>query len=420
MQTHPFRSLLADRHIGSLWAGLALSAFGSELSRIGMIWLAIQLAGAWGAAVAVASYVVMLLVGLGAGAFADRLPSRRLLVATDVASALIAILPVILAVVFGLSLWMLIVSAVGLAAMGAIFQPALQASVPLIANGKERVQSVNALLDATSRMARLIGPFLAGLLIPIVPVIHFLTLNAISYLCSAAAIFLVGETLNRPVASGPVPPVTKRIFQGVENVRCAPLARELLIANTIVIGAWIVSVILGFPFLAAEFQGNWLGVSGVSLLAAFAGSYGAGDFVSNLWVAGVAPEHKLRFMYSGYVLFGLGIFALAGSLLWLPANASIPAALAFAFLAGLGGPMFFILMMTHLQTAFGPEALGGVLRLRYTLMAGGMLVGSIVGPIFVGLAGAGATVATAGAVIAMVGFWGYLRPRDDIGSRLSR
>jgi hypothetical protein len=332
-------------------------------------------------------------------------------VATDIASAVIAILPVILAAVYGLNLWMLVVSAIGLAAMSAIFQPALQASVPVIASSKERVQSVNALLDATSRMARLVGPFLAGLLSPLLPIIHFLTLNALSFVASAVAITLVGDKLARPVATGSAPSFTKRIFQGVDSVRAAPLARELLAANTVVLGAWTVAVTLGFPFLAAEYRGGWLGLSGVTLLAALAGCYGAGDFLSNLRVAGAKPQNQLRFMYSGYLLMGLGIFTVASVLLWLPASISVPIALLSAFIAGLGGPMFFVLMMTHLQTAFSGEALGGVLRLRYALMSGGMLASSIVGPLLVGVIGAATTVAAAGLVIALVGLKGYLRPR---------
>ena len=42
---HPYVELLKDRHVRVLWSGLSLSALGSELYRVGAIWLAAELAG---------------------------------------------------------------------------------------------------------------------------------------------------------------------------------------------------------------------------------------------------------------------------------------------------------------------------------------------------------------------------------------
>ena len=51
--SHPYVGLLRDPAIRTLWAGQALSDAGTELYRLGAIWLAVlTLAWAWGAGVA--------------------------------------------------------------------------------------------------------------------------------------------------------------------------------------------------------------------------------------------------------------------------------------------------------------------------------------------------------------------------------
>ena len=44
-ESHPYLGLLADRGVRTLWGGQALSDAGSELYRLGAIWLAVRMAG---------------------------------------------------------------------------------------------------------------------------------------------------------------------------------------------------------------------------------------------------------------------------------------------------------------------------------------------------------------------------------------
>ncbi len=403
---HPFLNLLSDRKIGALWAGLAFSGIGNELNRIAMIWLAIQIAGASASWVATAQFAIALVVSLGASAFADRIAPRSLMIATDLLAALVALVPLVLASTIGLSLEVLIGTSMVLAALGALFQPALLSSVPLIAQTRERVQGVNALLDATARLSRLLGPFLAGPLSAFVPMLHFLTINAASFLVSACGIALVGKSIGTPARTKDTATIRERLARGFMVARKEPEIRIVLAANTIVLAAWFIAVGLGLPFLAASAEVASLPLIGIGALAALAGAYGAGDFIANLLVAGARPKRVGRFMFTGYLILGTGL-ALIPILLWiLPPFLALPAMLLACFAAGLGGPMFFIPMMTLFQTGLNRPDLGSLIRFRAGLSAAAMMLGSAVSSLLFSGLGAAPTILAAGALIALVGAWG--------------
>lgn len=85
-----------------------------------------------------------------------------------------------------------------------------------------------------------------------------------------------------------------------------------------------------------------------------------------------------------------------------------------AFASGLGGPMFFIPMMTFLQTRLEGADLVGVIRLRLALTAASVMAGAGLGSLLFGQFVAPATVAMAGIAIALIGLWGSLL-RPDFG-----
>lgn len=404
---HPFRTLLKDPSIAALWTGLAFNGFGGQLSGIAIIWLAIEVAGPNGSLVSTAQLAVTFLVSLGASAFADRFTPRALMIAADLSSATILIAAVILGSVFGLSLWALIATSMGLAALGAVFQPTLMASVPLIAQTKERIQGTNALLDATSRLSRLLGPFLAGPLSLMVPMLHFLTINAATFLTSAAGIAIVGKPLQTAPEKQPVSSIWMRMARGYHVALGNPKIGRILAANTIVLAGWFLAVSLGLPFLAATTALDGFLFSGVGALAALAGAYGAGDFASNIWVAGVHPKRPERFMFSGYILLGSGL-AFVPILMWvLPPVMAMPFMMAACFLAGIGGPMFFIPMMTFFQTDLPQSDLGSLIRFRLALSAAAMMLGSVLGPLVFGSIGPAFAILLSGGLVCGVGLLGY-------------
>lgn len=416
VMAHPFVDLLRERKTARLWAGLAFSGLGSELNRIAVLWLAIGIAGPSASLLPMAQSAVVLAVSLGAGLFADRFSPRATMIGTDLVSAVVAIFPVVLAITYGLTLWSLVVCAMSLAALSALFQPALLSSIPQVAQTRDRIQGVNALFDATTRLARLTGPFAAGLLVAVLPVLHFLTVNAASFLVSAWAIAAMGRMGYRPSPAATVEPIpmSRRLMRGFALMSAHADVRLLLVANTAVLAAWTVGVSLGLPFLVMQTGLSGFGLTGLGAVAALVAAYGAGDFLSNFWVAARRPQRLGRFMFNGYVLLG-GALALVPVPFWLlPQAAWLPAMMVAAFASGLGGPMFFIPMMTFLQTRLEGADLVSVIRLRLALTAAGMMAGAGLGMGLFDVLGAAMTVVLSGLAIASIGAWGSLW-RPDLG-----
>ena len=150
---HPYIGLLKDPAVCTLWAGQALSDAGSELYRLGAIWLAVGIAGADAAWLPIAQSAAMLAFAVGAGAVIDGLSARRVMIWADLARAFVSAAVVVAAFTVGLSLPLLIAAGVLLAGIQAVFDPALQAVVPRLMPDPHRFRALNGLFDVTGRLA---------------------------------------------------------------------------------------------------------------------------------------------------------------------------------------------------------------------------------------------------------------------------
>ena len=99
------------------------------------------------------------------------------------------------AYIWDVSIALLIVSVMGIAALRMVFTPALQSTVPVLVPDRDAMQAINGLFDATWRLARLIGPALAAVLNAFLPVIHFLSVTAVGFILSGMAIWAVRDRL---------------------------------------------------------------------------------------------------------------------------------------------------------------------------------------------------------------------------------
>jgi hypothetical protein len=113
-------------------------------------------------------------------------------------------------------------------------------------------------------------------------------------------------------------------------------------------------------------------------------------------------------MFLGYVAMGSGFSWLALSVWLLPADALLPAMMLGGLLAGLGGPFFFVPMITRMQTVFHGHDIARVFRLRLVVMAAAMLVASLLATWCFELMGAVATQLGCGLLILATGIVGHL------------
>jgi Transmembrane secretion effector len=89
---HRFGGLLRQRNFGLLWTGETISQAGNSMAVVGVPLLAVAVLHASTFAVSAltaAAYLPWLVIGLPAGAWVDRLPSRPLMIICDTVSALL-------------------------------------------------------------------------------------------------------------------------------------------------------------------------------------------------------------------------------------------------------------------------------------------------------------------------------------------
>jgi MFS family permease len=162
-----FRSLAIPNY--RLWAtGAIVSNTGTWMQRVAQDWLVLTvLTRDSGVAVGITTglqFAPMLLLAPVAGTIADRFDRRRVLLATQTASGLLALLLGLLVVTDVARLWHVYALAFGLGVAAAVDGPARQAFVSELVPLADLPNAVG-LNSASFHAGRLIGPGIAGLLI---------------------------------------------------------------------------------------------------------------------------------------------------------------------------------------------------------------------------------------------------------------
>ena len=186
------------------FAGQVISNVGSWLQSLAVTWLVIDLTGRsdrLGVAVAL-QFLPLLVLGVPAGVLADRVDNRRLLLATSIVSA-------VLALVFGLvvsagdpSIWVIYGLTFGSGLVLAIERPAMQALLFQLV-GRDTLPSAVAANSTIISMSRLVGPALGGVIIASAGIAWCFYANAVSYLVVAAALASIArrDLVPRPIAT---------------------------------------------------------------------------------------------------------------------------------------------------------------------------------------------------------------------------
>src|SRR5262249_53936496 len=116
------------------------------------------------AALRAADYLPRILVGLVAGVWIDRLRRRPVLIATNVARAVLLLLAATAATIGALRVEMLYGIEIALAALSVVFATALGAYLPALVPSRSLV-AANGARETSSAATEVVGPSVAGLLI---------------------------------------------------------------------------------------------------------------------------------------------------------------------------------------------------------------------------------------------------------------
>ena len=187
-----------------------------------------------------------------------------------------------------------------------------------------------------------------------------------------------------------------------------PTTGAVLIVNALLNGPWMVALSLAIALIVTEYRPTFLGFGDLAAYALVMGAYGLGDVTGNIVAGSIRFRRALSTMFLGYVVMGVGFTWLAVSVWILPSDRLLPAMMIGGLLAGLGGPFFFVPMITRMQTVFHGHDIARVFRLRLVVMAAAMLVSSLLATWAFELMGAVATQLVCGLLVLATGVFGYL------------
>jgi MFS family permease len=242
----PGARLWRNRNFNIFWAGQTLSVLGDSFALIALPLLVLQATGsvAQMGLVTGAYGVGQLAAGLFAGTLADRLDRRRLMIACDMARALLyATIPLGWwlgsAQGVGAPVQMLLIYAVTVlgAALGMCFQVAYITAVANLVD-RDLITEANGRLQATFGLSFVLGPMLAGLVSARFGPPAAIGVNAVSFLASALSLSMI--RLRRAAAAPPAerqPLVLEQLSAGARFLLRQPVLRAvtlLFLAFTLV------------------------------------------------------------------------------------------------------------------------------------------------------------------------------------------
>lgn len=339
------------------YAGQVISQVGSWMQSVGQAWLVLQLTGSplKLGLVGTLQFAPVLLFSVFTGALADRLPKRRVLLATQIAIALLALILGVLVRFGHVEYWHVCVLATILGCVNTVDMPTRQSFVAELV-GKENIANAVALNSAAFNTARIVGPVVAGLLIARFGVAVAFLLNALSFTVVIVALARM-RTEGRPRGALR----TTMLADVAEGLRYAFRARSirLLLLLLFVVSITVFNFSVYVPLLARTVL--HVDAAGFGFLM---GAAGVGA-VTGALTLGMLHRTQLALplvLASGFVACGGLVAMSAVTRFWV--------AVPMLFLIGVSSIMLVASCNTGLQLA-APDNLRGRVMSLYTLIFGG-------------------------------------------------
>jgi MFS family permease len=357
---HSFNSLEVPNY-RRYFAGQLISLSGTWMQTVAAIWVILTLTDS-GVAVGLTTalqFLPMLLIGAWGGLLADRIPKRRLLIATQALMAIPALGLFAVTATGVVTPWMVYLAVFAMGSVNAVDNPARQSFVIEMV-GADRVVNAVSLNSVIVQAARIVGPAIAGLMIATVGVVPCFGLNALTFVAMIFALWRM-EPARLHAA-----PVAQRepgaIRAGLRYVRATP---ELLVPLALMglVGT------LGFNFQVV-----------LPLLAKFSFESGAMTYailVSAMAVGSIAGAlvngHRGR---TGPRLIAGGALAFGASALMAAAMPSLALEVVMLALLGAASVTFAATINSTLQLAVTPEMRGRVMALYSVVFLGSTPIGA--------------------------------------------
>lgn len=367
----------AYRNIFLLTGSQAISQFGSSLTNIALVfWIKERFES--GTALGMfylAATLSAALVSLVAGPLIDRWPKIRMLIFTDLASAVIMAL--FAAVLFFLkaNTWALVVVFGGkilLSLMYGVRQPTIGAAIFEVTEMDQRQRS-NSIFSSGRQMAMVLSESISGVVYSLLALPMVLTLDLVTYLIAAIMVGMISRGVAFRLERPQIKDKLKAGFfhSTLEGWRFVREQRGLLALalSVLVINVFFAPFVVWTPFLVGDvlhLAPSWFGYTTCAIsLGILLGS-------NSSWIPAFNNDHRRVYFL---ILFGLGSVFLGIGLV-----KSAPLILALYAAMGIFTGAFNVKLMSIVQGCIRPEFHGRV----FSVLFG---IGFLLGPVAKALSG---------------------------------
>lgn len=392
-----FGDVLRKRNFGLLWSGQVISNFGDRFNYMAVLGL-ILFKWEGSALDAGMMFVFMslpaIMFGPIAGVFVDRYDKRKVMILCDVARCvLVGAMPFVTSMlqVYGLIFCV--------SAISRFFYPARSAVIPLIVERKELLVA-NSLSQSTYQVSAVAGYALGGALVGILGPIAVFYLDSVSYVVSAALIFLVrprsSEYSQDECGGSALGKIRREFSEGLSFTYSEKRLLYVTVLFSFILLAFGGINILWFIIVRDNLG---LGVGGIGILESM---FGAGMLAGTLIVGYVGHRYRNRSMLVG------GVFVTALSFLAIGLHASLYLLSGAVLVAGVAIQFIDIPAVTILQKATPEKMMGRVFSVFGTLVeTAGLISMGLIG-ILADLMAATDLLVVLSIFLLAVGIGGYL------------
>ena len=398
--TRAFAAVFSNRGLRRLQLAWAAAIIGGWAYVVSLAVFAYREDGAYAVgALAVARWVTSGIAAPIAGIVGDRYPRVRVLVGSCVArSAMIALAGV--AMLTGVSPFVVYVLAVLAALAGTVFSPSEAALVPTLARSPEELTAANVTASTIDGVGTFLGPALGGFLLAATSpeTVFFVCAGLLAV--AAVVVSGVPEARREPTPEGEEAGALQSGLAGFRTVlgdHRLRLIAGLLAAYTMLDGALdVLIVILALDTLK-------LGDSGVGFLNSTAG---IGSLLGVVVAAGFVGRRALAVPIGlGMAVWGIPILLIG---LWpsrAPALVLLAAVGAATTIVGVAGD-------TLMQRAVPEDVLARVFGVLDSMMLIAIAIGAAVAPFLVDVVGTRGTLVAVGAVLPLLAAASWKRLRE--------
>ncbi len=383
-------AILADRSYRHLFLAQVVALLGTGLATVALGLLAYDLAGDRAGLVLGIVFTIKMVAYVGiapiAGAFADRVPRRAMLVALDLVRAGCA-----LALPFVTQVWQVYVLIFLLQSASAAFTPTFQATIPDVLPEEDRYTRALSLSRLAYDLENIVSPALAGLLLAVMSYNALFLGTVAGFLASAALV--VSVLLPSPTPAEPRS-IHDRTTRGLRIYLATPRLRGLLALNLAAAAGGAMVLVNTVVLVRGE-----LGL-GDSALAWTLGAFGAGSMLAALGLPRLLDRVSDRpVMVTGASVLTGVLLVLAGIV--TTAGLSWPLLLAGWLVSGIGYSAVLTPSGRLLRRSAHPEDRPAIFAAQFALSHACWLVTYPLAGVLMTVAGAPAALAGLGLLAAL-------------------